>query len=149
MPIAKTLTKPRPSPIVTAMEEEEVGAMLGRKDFKAKRGRELGEPSDPIETEPTEAATPVAGKEGGGEEWVDSTVSSEMEEMFRKCPFDQPEQLTPVAAPQPRPDVCTAGRKSANSPAKLRRVRRRRRRSCRGKRRTRKGGRGGGRGHAA
>ena len=121
MPIAKTFPKPRPTPIVTDSNVLEAGT---KDAAPAKRGRELGEPSDPIDEAPTEAATPILDDKGWtAEEWVDSSVSSGMEEFMRKAgTVEQPEQLTPVAASQPRADMIMAGRKNACSPAKLRRV---------------------------
>ena len=122
-PIAKVFpSKPRP-------------AFADTETIPSKRGRELGEPSDPVSTEePTEAATPrldqgdgkAEGGEGTGgatEGWVDSSVSTSMEEFLRTAEIPQPQQLTPAPVSQrARADVITSGRKDVGSPAKLRRV---------------------------
>ena len=122
-PIAKVFpSKPRP-------------ACIDTETIPSKRGRELGEPPDPISTEePTEAATPRMdqgdGKAEGGEGtggatkgWVDSSVSTSMEEFLRTTEIPQPQQLTPAPVSQrARADVITSGGKDVGSPAKLRRV---------------------------
>ena len=71
VPIAKTLPKPRPAPIVT---DATTPASAPKDATAAKRGSELGEPTDPIDAAPTEAATPPPPDKGrGAEEWVDSS----------------------------------------------------------------------------
>ena len=97
VPIANTFPRPRPPQI----------AMTGlpTSGSPAKRGRELGERSpDYIDAEPTEAATQGQGpdeghqdggveeeeEEDGGQGWVDSSVSSAMEEFMRTAAIPQP-----------------------------------------------------------
>ena len=153
MPIAKTFPKPRPAPIVT---DSNILA-AGTKDAAPPREGENWASHRTLSMRPRPKRRPPSSRQRRwtAEEWVDSSVSSGMEEFMRKAaPIEQPEQLTPVAASQPRADVITAGRKNAGSPAKLRRVggeeadrgrRRRRTRTCspRRRRRERNAGTGG------